>query len=939
MSVKIATWNVCLGLKNKKDYVYKTIKENDIDICLLQEVEIEPDYNSDLLSEKDYKIEIEKNNYKSRSAIVIKNNISYQRRQDIEGQDLGIVIVDLNGQDKYRIVNLYRSHNPPNNLTQLAFFNSQLNLLETAISTLSNRKLIIAGDFNLNETYRYQTNNNAKHFFENLNALCENFNLIQMVNFPTWQRVVNNVLKESIIDHIYVKNPFVISNLSTKIPLVGDHKLVMFEIASRQEPPKIYLRRNWKNYSKSKLLEALAVTNFSFETDSVQASWNLFENSLIDIIDTLAPLEKIEIKPFKKHPKNVNPNVKRKLSLRRRLLCNLKSNPSNALRDRIKNLNCEIKTHFRGCKKLEIRQKIVPGNSKSLWDAVKIAKNVNKPNLPPKLSLNDVEIAPSDLPDTFADFKKNKVHNIVQEQVINNEVYNGVRKLYCPESHFMSIENILEAVNSLKNKKCEGHDRIPQMILIDGIEILKFPLSYLFNQIYNQKKIPEQWLIAKVIPILKKGQNTKIENYRPISNLCSTSKIFEKLILQRIHKIEIIKNIDLTGKPQHGFKKKHSTSTAGIKLQSILARALNDNNYAIMATLDLSSAFDVVNVELLLKRLRVMGLPRDIITLLSEWLTNRYFYVSLEGENSYVHHCGVGTVQGSILGPILYALFVSPVFDLASMTMFADDNYVIKWHKHLNLLLDEIKQTLETIIKWFKESGLKVNDEKTVMCLFYKNDIAPITITINTKQITSLPSMNVLGVIFDSKLNWQIHIETATKKAHKALQAIKLIRPFMQKSELLTIIRSNFFSILYYNADIWLLPSLKQLLKSKLLSTSSAALKLCYHGYDRSVSFERLHNVLKYPTPQQTCEFNHAILLHKIYNDPTESQNWLDLFFNQNFNSRYSKVNFYDTSKNKPGKNILANRFVVINQKIHYNWLNLPMSKYKSLCRKEFLTD
>ena len=308
MSVKIATWNVCLGLKNKKDYVYKTIKENDIDICLLQEVEIEPDYNSDLLSEKDYKIEIEKNNFKSRSAIVIKNNISYQRRQDIEGQDLGIVIIDLNGQDKYRIVNLYRSHNPPNNLTQLAFFNSQLNLLETAISTLSNRKLIIAGDFNLNETYRYQTNNNAKLFFENLNALCENFNLIQMVNFPTWQRVVNNVLKESIIDHIYVKNPFVISNLSTRIPLVGDHKLVMFEIASRQEPPKIYLRRNWKNYSKSKLLEALAVTNFSFETDSVQASWNLFENSLIDIVDTLAPLENIEIKPFKKHPKNVNSN-------------------------------------------------------------------------------------------------------------------------------------------------------------------------------------------------------------------------------------------------------------------------------------------------------------------------------------------------------------------------------------------------------------------------------------------------------------------------------------------------------------------------------------------------------------------------------------------------------------------------------------------------------
>ena len=81
-----------------------------------------------------------------------------------------------------------------------------------------------------------------------------------------------------------------------------------------------------------------------------------------------------------------------------------------------------------------------------------------------------------------------------------------------------------------------------------------------------------------------------------------------------------------------------------------------------MATLDLSSAFDVVNVELLLKRLEIMGIPHDIITLLSEWLRNRYFYVSVEGENSCIHHTEVGTVQGSILGPILYALFVSPIF-------------------------------------------------------------------------------------------------------------------------------------------------------------------------------------------------------------------------------------------------------------------------------------
>ena len=151
--------------------------------------------------------------------------------------------------------------------------------------------------------------------------------------------------------------------------------------------------------------------------------------------------------------------------------------------------------------------------------------------------------------------KKNKVNKIVHDQHIADTVNNGHRKIWTVEHHFMSIEKILLAVKSLKqNKLCEGYDRIPQKILVDGIEILKYPLSYLFNQIYITKKIPNQWLIAKVIPIHKKGPYTNIENYRPISNLCTTSKIFEKLILQRLGSIQLLKNIDLTGKPQHGFK-------------------------------------------------------------------------------------------------------------------------------------------------------------------------------------------------------------------------------------------------------------------------------------------------------------------------------------------------------------------------------------------------
>ena len=104
-------------------------------------------------------------------------------------------------------------------------------------------------------------------------------------------------------------------------------------------------------------------------------------------------------------------------------------------------------------------------------------------------------------------------------------------------------------------------------------------------------------------------------------------------------------------------------------MQTILARALDGDNYALMASLDLSAAFDVVDVELLLKRLQIIGLPDDLVSLIRNWLSERYYHVNVDGSNSYIHLSLVGMVQGSILGPILYALFVAPLFDLENFPL------------------------------------------------------------------------------------------------------------------------------------------------------------------------------------------------------------------------------------------------------------------------------
>ena len=428
---------------------------------------------------------------------------------------------------------------------------------------------------------------------------------------------------------------------------------------------------------------------------------------------------------------------------------------------------------------------------------------------------------------------------------------------------------------------------------------------------------------------------------------CLVRKVFVSYLLRnwevenwirRIQNLEKQLNVDLTGKPQHGFKPKHSTATASLLLQSLLARATDGDKFAMMASLDLSAAFDVVNVGLLIKRLKIIGLPDDLIELVSNWLTTRYFYVTIDGVSSYVHITGVGTVQGSILGPILYAIFVSPLFDLTKLTLYADDNYIVRWNAILELLIDDMKTSLEMIIKWLRQSGLKVNDTKTEICVFHRNDPPAVTLNINNNIVKSKNSINVLGITFDAKLQWHLQINNAISKSKRALHAINLIRKFFTQTQLLKLITSNYLSVLYYNADVWLLPSLAPNLKQKLLSASAAPLKMCTRLYDQSMSYDTLHILNKRATPKQFTTYRHALLLHKTFNDSTLSRDWTDLFFNQQFNGRCNTINFLNLKHYKIGNNILSNRFVILNGLINYEWLNLPFNSYKLKCKNMFLS-
>jgi hypothetical protein len=355
-----------------------------------------------------------------------------------------------------------------------------------------------------------------------------------------------------------------------------------------------------------------------------------------------------------------------------------------------------------------------------------------------------------------------------------------------------------------------------------------------------------------------------------------------------------------------------------------------------MASIDLSAAFDLVNIKLLMIRLTKIGLPKDILRLIELWLSKRSFFVNVNGENSIVIDLNCGTIQGSILGPILYAIYVSPLFDLLKLTNFADDNFVIRWNKCMTALISDMEKDLEIMTKWLKDSGLKVNESKTELCLFHRKDCPQITIRLNQKTVNSKTSMNVLGITFDSKLQWSQQVASVVKKSAKALYAIRLIKPFFCFNELRSLITSNFYSILYYNSEVWHLPTLNPVSKKHLLSASANALKLCTPNYERMMSFETLHLLNGRACPTNLMKYKHAILLYKIYNKGEPPKDWLALNFNQVLPGRQTHFAAIKDQNFKIGNNILSNRLTTINNKIPLQWLNLSIDTSKSNAKHYF---
>ena len=303
---------------------------------------------------------------------------------------------------------------------------------------------------------------------------------------------------------------------------------------------------------------------------------------------------------------------------------------------------------------------------------------------------------------------------------------------------------------------------------------------------------------------------------------------------------------------------------------------MDEDQYVAMASLDLSAAFDVINIDLLLKRLEIMGMPGDLISLLESWLRDRLCYVEVRNNCSEYYNSNCGTVQGSILGPVLFNLYLSPLLEKEEMTSYADDSYLIKASKTKEIALQRLQFQCKKVENWMTGSGLKVNIEKTELVIFHRLDTSVGTIKLNNLEIVSKKEMSVLGLIFDSKLEWSTQVEKASRKARSSLQGLRVINKYFTIPEKLTLLTSLFYSRLYYGSQIWLIPSLKRVLKTKLYSASGNALKLL----ERGMSFRELHKKYNRATPTQFQKYTTAVSFHDLVKNETPENDWINVQFN-----------------------------------------------------------
>ena len=330
---------------------------------------------------------------------------------------------------------------------------------------------------------------------------------------------------------------------------------------------------------------------------------------------------------------------------------------------------------------------------------------------------------------------------------------------------FQSVteSDIVKTINSLNEKKSVGLDQISVKFLKQTRDTISKPLASIFNKSIVDKDVPSQLKHAKVIPLHKKGSVNICGNFRPISILPSFSKVFEKLVNNQI--LNFLEENNLISDYQYGFRKKCSTSDAVVDFKDNTLNAFNKGNCVLGIFIDFSKAFDTIDHNILLHKMKNLGFSHNVILWVQSYLQNRTQTTFINSIYSAPNKLNYGVPQGSVLGPTLFLIYIN---DLASKLttlhpiFYADDTNLFFDSKNLNDHIDEINSDLLSLTKWCKTNKLTINFEKCSYIIL-KNPQNKFlfnhsNLLLNNKPIKFANQVTFLGVKIDPNLNWSRHI-------------------------------------------------------------------------------------------------------------------------------------------------------------------------------------
>ena len=361
---------------------------------------------------------------------------------------------------------------------------------------------------------------------------------------------------------------------------------------------------------------------------------------------------------------------------------------------------------------------------------------------------------------------------------------------------------ITDIVTSLSNKQSAGHDDISNFILKSIITSIADPLTHIFNRSILSGIFPKQMKIAKVIPLYKKGDDLDTGNYRPISLLSSLSKILERLIFTRT--IKFLNTHNIFTNSQFGFRQKHSTIHALLNFIDKTAHAIDNHSHLIGIFLDFSKAFDTINHNILLNKLSHYGIRGIALEWYRSYLQHRQQYVSLNNHFSDMQEINCGVPQGSILGPLLFIIYINDFHrssDVLSFILFADDSNVFFSNKNPHTLVQIINTELNKLAQWIRANKLSLNLQKTKYMIFSNTiETLPSQIIFDGTPLECVSEIKFLGITVDNKLSWKSHVLNICKTVSRNIGIINKLKLFLTVTSLLMLYSSLILP--YFNYGI-----------------------------------------------------------------------------------------------------------------------------------------